>query len=144
MSNLVLYRKPQRGLGLFENAFGDLFNGFWNLDYAPTFSPHVEMREREKDYLLTLESPGLAKKDLQVTVEQRVLKIHGEKKAEQNKKEDAVTYSERRYGSFERSFRLPRHVDASNIKAKYADGILELTLPKTKEAAPKSIEVKVA
>ena len=143
MSNLKLYDRPSTALRTLGGSWADLFDGFWNNDFARSFEPRVEVTERDKDYRLSIEVPGMSKEDIHVEVKEGVLRFHGEKKAEKHEKDECCSYSERTFGSFDRSFRLPRHVDTGNIGASYKNGILELTIPKTEEAKPKEIKVKV-
>ena len=103
--------------------------------------------ERSSDELtLQAELPGLAAEDVGVGVENGVLSISGEKKQEVEEEKDGSDYHlvERRYGRFERSFTLPRSVDAGKVKAEFANGVLTVTLPKAEAAKPRRIEVQVS
>jgi HSP20 family protein len=88
--------------------------------------------------------PGLNKEDIKVWVENDVLSVTGERKAEKEEKEDAFVRREINSCSFRRSFTVPKTVDAKSIKADYKNGMLEIHLVKTEEAKPKEIEVKVS
>jgi HSP20 family protein len=103
----------------------------------------VDLVESEKAFELSAELPGVDAKDLDVTLADGVLTIKGEKKEE---KEEDYYLSERRYGSFHRSLELPRGVDSEQIEAKFSNGILKVTLPKTPERQrnDKKITVKAA
>lgn len=116
-------------------ADGSLFQRDW--------SPAVDITENAERYTLNAELPGMSKEDVQVTLENNVLTIRGQKKANTEQKEGDVHRIERRYGSFERSFTLPATVDVNKIDAQYKDGVLTLTLPKAEEAKPRAIDVKV-
>ncbi len=116
-------------------ADGSLFQRDW--------SPAVDITENAERYTLNAELPGMSKEDVQVTLENNVLTIRGQKKANTEQKEGDVHRIERRYGSFERSFTLPATVDVNRIDAQYKDGVLTLTLPKAEEAKPRAIDVKV-
>jgi HSP20 family protein len=105
--------------------------------------PAVDITENRDRYTLNAELPGISKEDVQVTLENNVLTIRGEKKTNAEQKEGDVHRIERRYGSFERSFTLPAAVDVNKIDAQFKDGVLTLTLPKAEEAKPRSIDVKV-
>ena len=113
---------------------------------APTltaWSPAVDVRESDNDFVVTAELPGLAKDTVDITIENGVLSLSGEKKEE---REEGVADSgryvlERRYGRFQRSFSLPRGVDADNVSAKFSDGILTVTLPKSATAKPRQIKI---
>jgi HSP20 family protein len=96
--------------------------------------PPVEVTENEKDLKITAELPGLAEKDIEVTFENDVLTISGEKKEEREEKNDRQYHMvERTYGSFRRSFTLPSNVDASKVVAEFKNGVLSIQLPKMAE-----------
>jgi len=106
-----------------------------------TFSPRVEVRELEKEFVLRAELPGLSKEDVKLSLENRVLTISGEKKLEKREDKDNVYIRETAYGEFSRSFNLSDGIDESNIKAEYKDGILMVTLPKSEKAVARQIEI---
>jgi HSP20 family protein len=110
----------------------------WNV------APAVDVAETDKAYELTAELPGLAEKDLEVKLSNGALTIKGEKHEEKEERKRDYYISERRYGAFERSFRLPEGVDTDKIEANFKNGILKVVLPKTPEArkAEKKIDVK--
>jgi len=105
--------------------------------------PIVDVAERENEYEITAELPGMEEKDIELTVSDDVLKIKGERKEEKEEKNKDYHISERRYGSYQRSFRLPEGVDDSKIEAKFKNGLLTVTLPKTAEAQKKSKKIEV-
>lgn len=106
-------------------------------------SPPVDFIERDGDFEITAELPGLDQKDVEVKVANGALVIHGEKKMEREEKKEGMFFSERRYGSFRRSFRLPENVDVDKIAASFDKGVLNVTLPKSAQtsAAEKKIEI---
>jgi HSP20 family protein len=108
--------------------------------------PAVDVIDEEKAYRVTAELPGLTDKDIEVTKDGDLLTIKGEKKEEHEEKEKGYFLSERHFGSVERSLRLPEGIDDSKIEAKFENGVLTVTLPKTPEAVskPKKIEIKAA
>jgi HSP20 family protein len=106
-------------------------------------APVVDVAERENEYEITAELPGMEEKDIELTVSDDVLKIRGERKEEKEEKNKDYHISERRYGSYQRSFRLPEGVDDSKIEAKFKNGLLTVTLPKTAEAQKKSKKIEV-
>jgi len=129
----LLTRMFDGGNGAFETSFS-------------MAAPAVDITEDEAGYKLTAELPGMAEKDVEVSLTDDTLTIRGEKK-QVTEKQDKNTYlSERSYGSFQRSFALPDSVDADKIGAEFAKGVLTITLPKKPEAKvePKKIEVKAA
>jgi HSP20 family protein len=104
--------------------------------------PAFDITENEKEYVISGEIPGIDPKDLEVTLTDGTLSIKGEKKQESEEKEENYHRIERHYGSFQRSFRLPENIKRDELDANYKDGILRLTLPKSKESEVKKIEVK--
>jgi HSP20 family protein len=106
--------------------------------------PVVDLAETEKEYRITAELPGLAEKDVELTLANGVLTLKGEKRDAREEDEKDYHVSERRYGSFQRSFRLPEDVDVERIEAGCKDGVLTVTLPKTAQAqaGKRRIEVK--
>jgi len=105
--------------------------------------PATDIRETEQAIVLTAELPGLSGEDVKVSVENNVLTISGEKKNESESEQDGCRCSERVYGRFERSFVLSDNVDQAKIAAEVRNGVLSVTLPKSEQAKPHSIEVKV-
>ncbi len=112
--------------------------------FKGTWSPAVDISEDDNNFYLHVELPGLKKDDVKVRYEEGLLTITGEKKAEREDKDLNYHRVERSYGKFERSFRLPSRIVNDQIKARFQDGVLEVTLPKAEEVKPKEIEVKVS
>jgi len=108
-----------------------------------TWSPAVDLAEREDEFTLKVELPGVNKDDVKITMQDNMLTIRGEKKQQQESKEGNYYHLERSYGSFQRSFALPATVKGDKIEAMYRDGVLSITLPKAEEAKRKEVEVKV-
>jgi HSP20 family protein len=108
--------------------------------------PAIDVVEGEKAYRVTAELPGLAERDIEVTMDRDLLTIKGEKKEEHEEKEKGYFLSERHFGSIQRSLRLPEGIDDSKIEARFENGVLTVTLPKTAEAVskPKKIAIKAA
>ena len=106
--------------------------------------PDVDVEERENDYIVSVDIPGVDKKDVKVTVEGNLLTIKGERKYERTEGEEGTCYcSERAFGTFSRSFTLSKKIDSGKITAKHKDGVLSVSLPKAEEAIEKEIEVQV-
>ncbi len=126
---LSLHREVNR-------LFDDVFRGFG----APSFAgfdrglswPQLELAETDKEVRVTAELPGLDEKDVDIQIEEGVLTIRGEKKAEVEDKERG--YSERSYGRFERRIGLPRGIDRDKASATFRNGVLTVTLPRTEAA----------
>jgi HSP20 family protein len=107
------------------------------------WSPRVDITEDDKEFVVKAELPEVKKDDVKVTVEDGVLTIRGERKAEKEEKGKKYHRIERAYGSFERSFTLPEATDGSKISSEFKDGVLTMHLPKNPNAKPKAIEIKV-
>ena len=110
---------------------------------ASTWSPAVDIVEQKDQYTVKVELPGVSKEDVKITMEDNVLTIRGEKKEEKETKEGSHHRIERSYGAFQRSFALPTTVKTDKIEASFKDGVLNVELPKSEEAKPKQIDVKV-
>ena len=110
-------------------------------------APAVDVAETDKAYEVTAELPGMNESNIEVKLADDVLTIKGEKKEEKEEKNKDYYYvSERRYGSFQRSFTVPAGVDSSKIEATFKNGVLTVTLPKNAQAqkSEKKIEIKKA
>lgn len=107
------------------------------------WTPAVDIAERENDYFVKMELPGVNKDDVKISLESNILTIKGEKKQEKEEKNKDVHRLERNYGSFLRSFTLLTSVKSDTIDAFFKDGVLTISLPKAEDAKPKQIEVKV-
>eukprot|EP01156_Anaeramoeba_ignava_P014560 Anaeramoba_ignava/a609580_14.p2 GENE.a609580_14~~a609580_14.p2 ORF type:complete len:154 (+),score=22.59 a609580_14:497-958(+) len=130
-----------------NNLLNDAEKGF-SIEYG-SFAPRVDILEDDKHLFVQAELPGVKKEDVKVTVnEENVLYIKGEKKnADVDNKEDKEKYFvrvERNYGSFVRSFMLPDNILADSIKAKFENGVLDITLEKKEPEKPKEINVEIA
>ena len=105
------------------------------------FSPAVNIYEEEDAIVLEAELPGLTAEEIDIDVHQNVLTLSGERKLEKEEKRDGYHRVERQYGSFARSFVLPRTVDSEHIDAKLDAGVLVLRLPKRAEAQARKIAI---
>lgn len=132
-----------RGLPTLRQAFEP--ERLWR--FAPSFGtalPAVDLVEEDTDFRLTAEMPGMTEKDIDVAVSGDMVTIKGEKHEEKKEKTKNYFFSERRYGSVQRSLALPTGVDRDKIGASFKNGVLTVTLPKTAEAVKqqKKIDVK--
>ena len=131
-------------------ALANRFNHFFDLpresnaDYLGAWNPAVDIFDKGGEVVIHAELPGIKKEDIDVHVENNVLAIRGKKERKEEAKEEGYYRTERSYGSFSRSFSLARSVDVTKIDAEYKDGVLTLSLPKSEEAKPRQIDVKVA
>jgi HSP20 family protein len=126
----------------------DLFKGLFvrpmrfDLDVAPQMRMKIDVAKAEDTYTVKADIPGVKKDDIQVSIDGNEVTISGEIKREsEEKKGEEVLRSERYYGKVSRSFTLPHDVDESKVVAKYADGVLKLTLPTKIKSASKKITV---
>jgi HSP20 family protein len=105
--------------------------------------PPVDIYETSDSIVLEAELPGLTKDNIVVEVKNNTLTLKGEKKFEREVTEENYHRVERSYGGFQRAFTLPSTVQQDRVKAKFRDGILEITIPKAEEAKPKQIKVDI-
>lgn len=134
-----------RSTRLLDEPF-NMFRPFLPTEEALPFTawtPPVDIYETDKELVLKMELPDIKKEDVHVTVDNNVLMIRGERKLEEKIDRENYHRMERTYGEFMRSFTLPPFVDGKLIVADFKDGMLKVTLPKSEEARPKEIEVKV-
>ena len=138
---------PFRELQTLQNRMNRLFEeqggGQEALMTSGAFVPPVDIYEDQHGIQLKLEVPGIDEKDLNINVENNVLTVSGERKFENEQKEENFHRIERRYGSFTRSFTLPNTVDTEKITADYNSGVLSIRLVKRQEAKPKQIKVNI-
>ena len=141
-----------------ERLFDQFDRDIWHVPSFPTFKfeplwrgaagwgnlPAVDIVERDKAYEISAELPGLDEKDIEVTVQDGTVTIRGARQKETEEKKQDNYYHERSYGAFARTLMLPAGVDADRVKATFKKGVLEVHLPKAKEAKGKKIEVKAA
>ena len=118
----------------------------WPQDIGFGITPAVDVIEKEKDFEIVAELPGLDEKNIEVKLSNGMLTIKGEKTEEKEERNKDYYVSERRFGSFSRSFQMPPSVDTGKIEAHFSKGILTVELPKSAEAVKneKTIEVKAA
>ena len=144
---LTLYR-PLSNL-LRDDFFAD--RGFDPWGFAPltrawndaaSFNPAVDVVENEDAYLVTAELPGVAPENIDVQVENDVLTVRGERKHDSEQTSGGYRRVERSYGSFSRSFALPKGTNADAIEARVEHGVLTVTIPKVAAASARKIEIK--
>ncbi len=131
----------------FRRLFEDLFEGWEGERGLPELwaegrvVPAIDVTEDADGLTLTAEIPGMTKEDLEVTVDNGVLTLKGEKREEETTEGADYHRVERRYGHFERRIRLPEYVDTEKIHATYQDGVLKLHMPKGEAAKARSIQI---
>jgi HSP20 family protein len=143
-------RSPLARRGVWGDDIDRLFENFfqpvrWVEEATSDLVPALDVIERDHEYVVRTDMPGVKKDDIDITVENGVLTLSGETKSDTQEKEgDRVIRQERRYGKYVRSLRLGTQVDARNIKANFKDGVLEVVLPKAEEVKPKKVSIDVA
>jgi len=127
----------------FDEMFRNFFTGFTSPTLGKGVFPVMDVTETPEQFIIEAEVPGIQKENLKLSIKKDELVIEGEKKEEDKKEGESFLRIERSYGSFRRSIRLPSEIDQSKVKAKYENGVLKISLPKTEKEKPKEIEVKV-
>jgi HSP20 family protein len=128
---------------MLDQTFTDFFAGRQSEDVATRgWLPPVDIRETDEALSLLVELPGLKREDVEITLENGVITIRGERKFEKDVKEENYHRIERSYGAFSRSFTLARNVQSDKVKATFTDGVLHVDLPKSEEARPRRIDIK--
>jgi len=128
-------------------------SGFWPSLYDPFrnlgariadwVAPASEASSDDGAYRIALELPGVEEKDIELSVEGGVVAITGEKRSEREEKGDTWYFSERAYGSFSRSFRLPPDADEAGVKADLKDGVLTVSVPRKSASQPNAKKIKI-
>ena len=152
MNKLITWN-PLREMEEAQNRFSTLFGG------SPTFpirfpknggsfeladwSPLVDITEDDHEYLFKADLPEMKKDDVKVTIENGILYISGERRAEKEEKKRKFHRLERFFGTFERTFTVPEDADPTKVAAEFRDGVLQVHLPKRPMPKPRPIEVKV-
>ena len=132
----------------FNDLVDDLFKGFlvrpmYTEGRETVSRVKVDVAEKNGGYLVTAELPGVRKEDIQLTIDGAQVTLAAEVKREKEAAEgERVLHTERAYGKVSRSFTLPQEIDESAAQARFADGLLELTLPKKAAAARKQISIQ--
>ncbi|MDM8335390.1 Hsp20/alpha crystallin family protein [Wolbachia pipientis] len=132
-----------RGL---QKAVDDMFNNFftgWGPEFArrDNILPACDFYEADENYFLSMELPGISKEDVDISMSGDNLIVKGEKKYDNDSKEKQYYYRERYYGSFYRSIQFPPNTDVDKISAKFSDGVLHVSIPKS-EKHTKKIDIK--
>lgn len=129
----------------FDDLFADNNTMRWPVtrNAAPTFMPPVDIQETKESYLLRADVPGVAEKDLDISVKDNVLTLKGERHHEERTSESGYHRVERSFGTFQRTFVLPKGVKAESIEARVENGQLTITVPKPVAALPRKINVQI-
>ena len=146
--------EPVRELSSLQNEMNRLFNTFFD---APTTTgggggnggaarrwiPSMDLVETEDHFVLRADLPGLSEEDVSIELEDNVLTVSGERKAEHEEKKEGYYRVERSFGQFRRSLTLPEGVDAEGINATFDKGVLEVRIPKPEERKPRRVAIQV-
>ncbi len=140
--------RPMGDLVTMQDEMNRVFEDLWRRDprsgspgSAAAWWPSIDVKETQNEFRLLAELPGLKRDDVRISLTDDVLTLRGEKKSEQDRDNENWHQVERAYGVFERSFQLTCPVDASKVKAKFEDGVLTITLPKSEESLPREISI---
>jgi HSP20 family protein len=151
MTSLIIPRRARRSVHPVLRAgfpVDRLFEDFWGgFDAAPlapaAFTPRLDVKESDAEYVVTAELPGLEEKDVEISLEDDVLTIRGEKRAEHTDENAGYKHVETVTGRFERRLALPTEVDAESVSATSKNGVITITLPKRAEAQPSTHTIPV-
>lgn len=139
---LIKYNRPNTDL--FSKTFNDIVDEFFNEERyrRDSFIPSVDIAEDEEQFTISASLPGMKKDDISIDLENGRLSISGERKMETEEKNRNYHRVESQYGSFSRSFYLPDTIDEETVQAKYEDGVLNISIQKSKEKVKKQIEIQ--
>lgn len=145
----VIHYEPLRTFRRFHDDVGRLFDDRYlmgDVDESSAvtsrWAPAVDIKEESGRYVLRADVPGVEPKDIEITLEDGVLTIKGERTLEDKEEREGYKRVERAYGSFHRRFTLPDTADAERVSATGNNGVLEVTIPKQAKVQPRRIEVK--
>jgi HSP20 family protein len=138
---------PWTGMGGLKQEMDRVFDRFFEPQWGELpaigdWAPSLDLSETKEALVVKMEVPGMDPKDIQVSLQENLLTIKGEKKQEKEDKDERYHRIERTYGAFTRSVRLPVAVDGSRVDASFKNGLLAVTLPKTPGAKGTTIPVK--
>lgn len=150
MKSLIPWKRRHREMAPFGKDKEDFFGRFFsmplhfnrNLFSDESWYPSVDVSEGNKEIIVKAEIPGVDRKDIDISLDGRLLTIKGEKKHEKEESGEQYHRVESSFGYYQRTIELPAEVDASDVDATYKNGILKLKLKKVKEAATKTIKIK--
>ena len=133
---------PFKELQDIERRIGAVLSANKPVQKVETFTPAVNEKVDDKGYYLEIDLPGVKKENIEISVNDGVLTVSGERKLEKKEEKPNYTRIESFFGRFERAFKLPPDADLDNIEAKYEDGDLKIFIPKKQKPEGKRIEVK--
>jgi HSP20 family protein len=140
--------EPLRELTALQNEMNRLFGAMFdtpvtNGNVARRWMPAMDLVENDDSFVLRADLPGLSEDDVKIEVEDRVLTVSGERRAEHSESQDGYQRIERAFGTFSRSLTLPEGVDPETVTATFDRGVLEVRIPKPEERKPRRIAIGV-
>lgn len=124
-----------------DRLFGDALGGSSTPATAGAWAPALDVEEDEDAFTLHVELPGVATDDVEVSLEENVLTIEGERRFYEDRDSDTFRRVERSFGRFHRAVRLPDRVDGARVTAMHRDGLLTIEVPKAEESKPRRIDI---
>ena len=147
MSYLPRLRSKSESIRTRDSIFDDLFNELYSLPTSflsksgMDLSPRIDISETDSEYKIEAELPGINQKEIDVKIDNNILTIKGKKEDIKEEKEKNYHLRERYYGAFQRSISLPNNIEPEKIKARFENGVLNISVPKSDKRTPKKIEV---
>jgi HSP20 family protein len=144
--------EPVREITSIQNEMNRLFNTFFdtptaaeggNGTSARRWIPAMDLVETEDAFVLKADLPGVTESDVNVEIEDNVLTVSGERKAEHEDKREGYVRVERSYGSFHRSLTLPEGIDPEGVQASFENGVLDIRIPKPEERKPRKVAIQL-
>jgi HSP20 family protein len=142
--------EPAREISSLQSEMNRLFNTFFdtptpggNGGAARRWVPSMDLVETDEHFVLRADLPGLSEQDVAIELEDNVLTVSGERKAEHEEKKEGFYRMERSFGQFRRSLTLPEGVDPDAIAATFDKGVLEVRIPKPEERKPRKVAIQV-
>jgi HSP20 family protein len=139
--------EPLRELSSLQSEMNRLFNTVFDAPVAGSgarrWVPSMDLVETADDFVLRADLPGMTQDDVKIEIEDTVLTISGERKAEHEDRQEGFYRLERAFGSFSRSLTLPKGIDAGAVRAAFTNGVLEVHIPKPEAVKPRRIEIAV-
>jgi len=147
MSYLPRLRSKSESIRTRDSIFDDLFNELYSLPTSflsksgMDLSPRIDISETDSEYKIEAELPGINQKEIDVKIDNNILTIKGKKEDIKEEKEKNYHLRERYYGAFQRSISLPNNIEPEKIKARFENGVLNISVPKSDKRTPKKIEI---
>ncbi|PZS08422.1 MAG: hypothetical protein DLM64_12530 [Solirubrobacterales bacterium] len=144
--------EPARELNTIQSEMNRLFNNYFDTPAAPgnggagalrRWMPAMDLVETEEEFVLRADLPGLSESDVNIELEDNVLTVSGERKAEHKERKEGYYRVERASGSFARTLTLPDGVDADAVNASFDRGVLEVRIPKPEQRKPRKVAISV-